>query len=133
MTIAVAVNTEGKRAERQRFRVRSAWKAGAGDRGPAHRAFGGGDLLGDVPQGFGQARPAGHPPIERLNKEVERRADVVGIFPNEGAIVRLIAAVLREANDEWQLQHRYTQTQAMAELTPRTIDAEPTQIATAAE
>ena len=57
-------------------------------------------------------------PLERLNKEVKRRADVVGIFPNESAIVRLIGAVLLEANDEWQLQHRYMQTEAMAELTP---------------
>ena len=57
---------------------------------------------------------------------------MVGIFPNEGAIVRLIGAVLLEANDEWQLQHRYMQTEAMAELTPTTIDAVPTQIATAA-
>ena len=72
-------------------------------------------------------------PIERLNKEVKRRADVVGIFPNEGAIIRLIGAVLLEANDEWQLQHRYMQTEPMAELTPETINAEPTQIATAAE
>ncbi len=72
-------------------------------------------------------------PIERLNKEVKRRAEVVGIFPNEGTIVRLIGAVLLEANDEWQLQHRYMQTEAMAELTPPTIDAVPTQIATAAE
>ena len=72
-------------------------------------------------------------PIERLNKEVKRRADVVGIFPNEGAIIRLIGAVLMEANDEWQLQHRYMQTEAMAELTPPTINAVPTQIATAAE
>src|ERR1700709_2899480 len=55
-------------------------------------------------------------PLERLNKEVKRRADVVGIFPNEQAIVRLIGAVLLEANDEWQLQHRYMQTEAMAEL-----------------
>ena len=57
-------------------------------------------------------------PLERLNKEVKRRADVVDIFPNEGAIVRLIGAVLLEANDEWQLQHRYMQTEVMAELTP---------------
>ena len=71
-------------------------------------------------------------PLERLNREVKRRADVVGIFPNEGAIVRLIGAVLLEANDEWQLQHRYMQTEAMAELTPPTIDAVPTEIATIA-
>ena len=71
-------------------------------------------------------------PLERLNKEVKRRADVVGIFPNEGAIIRLIGAVLLEANDEWQLQHRYMQTEPMAELTPTMIDAVPTQIATAA-
>ena len=71
-------------------------------------------------------------PLERLNKEVKRRADVVGIFPNEGAIIRLIGAVLLEANDEWQLQHRYMQTEAMAELTSPTIDAVPTQIATVA-
>ena len=69
-------------------------------------------------------------PLERLNKEVKRRADVVGIFPNEGAIIRLIGAVLLEANDEWQLQHRYMQTEAMAELTPPLIDAMPTQIST---
>ena len=49
-----------------------------------------------------------------MNKEVKRRADVVGIFPNEASIVRLIGAVLLEANDEWQLQHRYMQTEAMS-------------------
>jgi hypothetical protein len=49
-----------------------------------------------------------------------------------GAIVRLIGAVLLEANDEWQLQHRYMQTEAMAELTPPLLDAGPTQISTAA-
>jgi putative transposase len=71
-------------------------------------------------------------PLERLNKEVKRRADVVGIFPNEGAIIRLIGAVLLEANDEWQLQNRYMQTEPMAELIPPLIGADPTQIATAA-
>jgi putative transposase len=55
-------------------------------------------------------------PLERLNKEVKRRADVVGIFPGEPSIIRLIGAVLLEANDEWQLQHRYMQVEAMAEL-----------------
>jgi putative transposase len=71
-------------------------------------------------------------PLERLNKEVKRRADVVGIFPNENAIVRLIGAVLLEANDEWQLQHRYMQTEAMAEFAPPMIDALPEQISTLA-
>ena len=51
-----------------------------------------------------------------IEKEVKRRADVVGIFPNEGSIVRLIGAVLLEANDEWQTQNRYMQTEPMAEL-----------------
>jgi putative transposase len=55
-------------------------------------------------------------PLERLNKEIKRRADVVGIFPNEDSITRLIGAVLLEANDDWQLQHRYMQIEGMAEL-----------------
>ena len=71
-------------------------------------------------------------PLERLNKELKRRADVVGIFPNEASIVRLIGAVLLEANDEWALQHRYMQTEAMAELTPLMIDAAATPISTVA-
>ena len=70
-------------------------------------------------------------PLERLNKEVKRRADVVGIFPNEASIVRLIGAVLLEQNDEWQLQHRYMQVEGMAELAAAD-DGEPKQIPCAA-
>jgi transposase-like protein len=67
-------------------------------------------------------------PLERLNKEVKRRADVVGIFPGEASITRLIGAVLLEANDEWQLQHRYMQVEAMSELMapePQTLRLPP--------
>ena len=69
--------------------------------------------------------------MERLNKEVKRRADVVGIFPNEGSIIRLIGAVLLEQNDEWQRQHRHMQVEAMAELTAPANEAETRQIAAA--
>jgi transposase-like protein len=67
-------------------------------------------------------------PLERLNKEVKRRADVVGIFPNEASITRLIGAVLLEQNDEWLLQHRYMQIEGMAELTSPLIDADPAKL-----
>ncbi len=49
---------------------------------------------------------------------------MVGIFPSEPSILRLIGAVLLEANDEWQLRHRYMQVEAMAELMPPVIEGE---------
>jgi putative transposase len=55
-------------------------------------------------------------PLERLNKEVKRRAAVVGIFPNEASIIRLVGAILLEQNDEWALQHRYMTLETMSEL-----------------
>jgi transposase-like protein len=55
-------------------------------------------------------------PLERLNGEIKRRTEVVGIFPNEDSIVRLIGAVLFEQNDEWQSQHRYMQVEAFAQI-----------------
>ena len=67
-------------------------------------------------------------PLERLNKELKRRADVVGIFPNEASIMRLIGAVLLEQDDEWQTDRRYMQLEGMAELGAPTAEAEPAQI-----
>jgi transposase-like protein len=56
-------------------------------------------------------------PIERLNGEIKRRSDVVGIFPNEAALTRLIGAILLEQNDEWAVQRaRYMTLETIAPL-----------------
>jgi putative transposase len=52
-------------------------------------------------------------PLERLNAEIKRRTNVVGIFPNDAAITRLVGALLLEQNDEWQLQRRYLQLEGL--------------------
>jgi len=63
-------------------------------------------------------------PLERLNAEIKRRTNVVGIFPNDAAITRLVGAMLLEQNDEWSLNRRYMQLEGLQSLS----DTAPTRV-----
>ncbi|HET6476674.1 MAG TPA: transposase, partial [Thermoleophilia bacterium] len=63
-------------------------------------------------------------PLERVNREIGRRSDVVGIYPNDAALIRLAGSLLIEQNDEWLVGRRYLWEESMQAVLARAKDAE---------
>jgi putative transposase len=64
-------------------------------------------------------------PLERVNKEIGRRSDVVGIYPNDRALIRLAGMLLIEQNDEWLVQRRYVSEHSIRVVLSEAVQVEP--------